>query len=118
MSPSRCPRLLRLVATLSQSSRQYLLGDRDRGDLHLASSLYDMIWPMEEMPHDDVASFRLIAMLHYALGLICDEKDRFLPGVAMAEDDLHKKSNIAGSPEHPTDRIRNAGVGIDHKHAG
>jgi len=50
--------------------------------------------------------------------LICNEKDRFLPDVAMA-DDLHENGNIAGSPEYPTDRIRNAGVGrIDHKQAG
>jgi len=29
----------------------------------------------------------------------------------MVEDDLHENCNIAGSPEHPTERIRNAGVG-------
>jgi hypothetical protein len=48
--------------------------------------------------------------------LICNEKDRFLPDMAMADNDLHENGNIAGSPEHPTDRIRNAGVGrmIDH----
>ncbi|EDN99465.1 predicted protein [Sclerotinia sclerotiorum 1980 UF-70] len=119
VSPTRCPRLLRFIATLSQSLQQYLLDDRDRGDLPLASSLYDMTWPMEEMPHDDVVSFRLIALLYCTLGLICNEKDRFLPDMAMADNDLYENGNIAGSSGHPTDRIRNAGVDrIDHKPAG
>jgi hypothetical protein len=46
-------------------------------------------------------------------------KDRFLPNVAVADDNLHDNGSIAASAEHPTDRIRNAGSGgIGHKQAG
>jgi hypothetical protein len=41
-------------------------------------------------------------------GLICDEKDRFLPNVAVADINLHDNSSIEASAKHPTDRIRNA----------
>jgi hypothetical protein len=44
-------------------------------------------------------------------GLTCDEKDRFLPNVAVADDNLHDNGSIEASAEHPPDRIRNAGGG-------
>ncbi|KAL2063230.1 hypothetical protein VTL71DRAFT_5034 [Oculimacula yallundae] len=44
------------------------LGDRDSGGLPLAFPSCDMTWPMEEMPHDDVAGFCLAAPCHYASG--------------------------------------------------
>jgi hypothetical protein len=52
-------------------------------------------------------------------GLICDEKGRFLPTVAVADDNLHDNGSIAAPAEYPTDRIRNAGGGrMGHKQAG
>jgi len=154
--------LLPLLAVApSRSSRQCSLGDCDSGGLPLASLSCDMTWPMEEMPHSDVAGFCLAAPWHYASkegsrwaplrggyddmrcmpwsGLICDgkdlselpwaggdddmhccdEKDRFLPNVAVAGDNLHDNGTIEASTEHPTDRIWNAGAGrMGHKQVG
>jgi hypothetical protein len=83
-----------------------------------------MTWPMEEMPHDDVASCCLAAPWHYASGkdlgelpwaggdddmrcmpwsrLICDVKDRLLPPVPAADDHLHDDDSIEAPAEHPT----------------
>jgi hypothetical protein len=52
-------------------------------------------------------------------GLICDEKDRLLATVAVADDDLHDNGSIEAPAKHHTDRIRNAGVGrMGRKQAG
>ncbi|PMD15658.1 hypothetical protein NA56DRAFT_709785 [Hyaloscypha hepaticicola] len=61
------------------------------GGLPLVFPLCDMTWPMEEMPHDD--------------------KDRLLPTVTVADDNLYDNGNIEAPAEHPMDRIRNAGGG-------
>ncbi|PQE06905.1 hypothetical protein CJF31_00010983 [Rutstroemia sp. NJR-2017a BVV2] len=47
------------------------------------------------------------------LELICNEKNGFLLD---ADNDLYENDNPIGSPEHSTDRIRNASIGrmIDH----
>jgi len=96
---------------------------------------------MEEMPHDDVASFCLAAPWHYVLEkdlgehpwasgdddmhcmpwsrLICDEKDRLLPNLAVADVNLHNDDSIEAPAKHPSHRICNAGVGrICHKQGG
>ena len=52
-------------------------------------------------------------------GLICDEKDRLLATMAVADDNLHDNGSIEAPAEHYTDRIRNAGVvRMGHKEAG
>ena len=43
--------------------------------------------------------------------LICNEKDRFLLNVAIAEGDLYINGIIEAFGESHTDRIRNAGSG-------
>lgn len=44
------------------------VGDRDSGGLRLALPSCCIIWPIEEMPLDDVASLCLAVPWHYALG--------------------------------------------------
>jgi hypothetical protein len=52
-------------------------------------------------------------------GLICDEKDRFLPNVTVAGDNLYDNGSIKASTKYPTDRIRNADGGrMGHKQVG
>jgi hypothetical protein len=59
--------------------------------------------------------------VHYIpeFGLICDEKDRFLPKVAGSSNNLYNNSIIDAFIEYSTDRIRNAGDGrMGYKQAG
>ena len=50
-----------LTVAPSRSSRQCSLGECNSGGLPLAFLSCDMTWPMEVMPHDDIASFCLAA---------------------------------------------------------
>ncbi len=57
--------------------------------------------------------------VYLSSGLTCDEKDRFLPTVDVADDNLNDNGSIEAPAEHPTDRIRNASSGrIGHNQAG
>ncbi|KAF8847548.1 hypothetical protein BDZ45DRAFT_321194 [Acephala macrosclerotiorum] len=57
-----------LAVALSQSSRQCSLSECNSRGLPLAFLLYDMTWPMEAMPHNDIASFCLAALWHMRRG--------------------------------------------------